>query len=106
MLFLLSLVCLLNIQQDCCPIKTPSSCWAIKMFFVVVVVFFYASFPNPLKKEGGGGGLLDRVFVLYVLYVFSSHPFHCIYNKDENNSILRLFCILLCYRIASAKTLG
>ena len=53
---------------------------------------FYASFPNPLKKEvvvgGGGGGVLDRVFVLYVLYLFSGHSFRCICNKDENNSIL------------------
>ena len=90
-------------------LKRPPSCWAIKMFLLLLLLLlllFYASFPNRLKKGRGGGGLLDRVFVLYVLYLYSSHPFHCIYNKDENNSILRLFCIPLCYRIASVKTLG
>ena len=62
------------------------------MFFVVVVVVL-CFFSQPPKKRsggvgGGGGGVLDRVFVLYVLYFFSSHSFRCICNKDENNSIL------------------
>ena len=113
-LFLFSLVCLLNMQQDLKkiqygPIKKPPSCWAIKMFFFCCCCCcFLCFFSQPPKKGsgGGGGGVLDRVFVLYVLYLFSSHSFHCIYNKDENNSILRLFCIPLCYRIASVKTLG
>ena len=58
---------------------------------VVVVVVLCFFFQPPKKRSGGGGGgvgVLDRVFVLYVLYLFSSHSFHCIYNKDENNSIL------------------
>ena len=58
------------------------------MFFVVVVVVVLCFFSQPPKKRSGGGGVLDSVFVLYVLYLFSSHSFRCICNKDENNSIL------------------
>ena len=69
-LFLFSLVCLLDMQQDLKkiqygPIKKPPSCWAIKMFFFCCCCCFYASFLNPLKKEvGGGGGGIRRGFCI------------------------------------------